>query len=470
MPWIYIALLLLVFQIGAVIIMEHCRPHKAVAWIVIVYLFPPFSFLLYYFMGREYSCLRVIRPEKSMELQQIKIKLIERCKHNIPNELLAQHPGWIENQGILSYPTSFPLTAYNETTVFAEGEPAFQAIFESITEAKHHIHIQFYIIRNDTLGTQLQQLLVQKAQEGVKVRLLYDGVGSYRLPQRYLKQLEDAGVEISCFSPPLTAFIRKNINYRNHRKILIVDGNVGFLGGLNIGDEYLGADPKIGFWRDTHFRIRGDAVLWIQYTFLTDWYLLRGQWLTDSIYYPEQERLGDEFVQIVKSDPDEPILQLIFSCIVSAKKRIYIQSPYFIPDSSIVLALKTAALKGIDVRIIIPASLDSKMVYRATLSYVEELLRCGVRFYSYNNGFIHSKVLIADDLVCSGSANMDIRSLCSHFELNAIFINDIITDRMLEDFNRDLTDSEEILLPDFEKRSKRTRLKEGFARLLSPLF
>lgn len=450
--------------------MEHCRPHKAVAWIVILYLFPPFSFLLYYFIAKEYSCVRATRPKNTMELQQTRNKLIERCKHNIPKELLAQHPGWMENQGILSHPASFPLTAYNETTVFAEGESAFQAIFESIKEAKHHIHIQFYIVRHDTLGTQLQQLLVQKAHEGVKVRLLYDGVGSYGLRQGYLKRLQVAGVEISCFSPPLTSFIRKKINYRNHRKLLIVDGKVGFLGGMNIGDEYLGTDPKIGFWRDTHFRIRGDAVLWVQYTFLTDWYLMRGQWLTKPVYYPEQERHGDEFVQIVKSDPDEPILELIFSCIVSAKKRIYIESPYFIPDSGILLALKTAARKGIDVRIIIPESLDSKMVYRATLSYVGELLQAGVRFYSYNKGFIHSKVMIADDLVCSGSANMDIRSLCCHFELNAIFINDNITDRMLEDFHRDLADSEEILLPDFAKRSKLTRLKEGFARLLSPLF
>lgn len=365
---------------------------------------------------------------------------------------------------------SVPITACNETTVYTEGEQAFEAMLESIAGAEHHIHIEFYIIRDDRLGTRFERLLIRKAQEGIKVRFLYDGIGSRRLGKAYLKRLQDAGVETGCFSPLLTTFFDKRLNYRNHRKIVVVDGKIGFFGGLNIGDEYLGKAPKFGYWRDTHFSLKGDAVLWIQYTFLTDWYLVKEQIITDSAYYPVQESQGREWVQIVKSGPDETILELIFSFIVSAKKRIFIETHYFVPDPGILLALKTAVISGIDVRIIIPSVPDKKLVYYASLSYVKELLQAGVRFYCYQKGFIHAKVIISDDLACSGSANMDMRSFYGQFELNAVFFDGKVVNRMVQDFYRDLRVSNEMLLSEFEKRSTMQKMKEVFARLLSPLF
>ncbi|WP_313637197.1 phospholipase D-like domain-containing protein [Paenibacillus sp.] len=257
-----------------------------------------------------------------------------------------------EHASLIKMPT-IPITAYNETTIYSEGKQAFEAMLEAIAAAMHHIHNEFYIIRDDHLGSQFERLLIRKAQEG-------------------------------CFSPPFTTFFDKRLNYRNHRKIVVVDGKIGFFGGLNIGDEYVGKNPKIGYWRDTHFSITGDAVLWIQYTFLTDWYLAKEQIITYSVYYPIQKSQGKELVQIVKSGPDETILEFIFSFIISAKKRIYIETPYFIPDPSILLALKTAVHRGIDIRVIIPSTPDKKIVYNASLSYVQELLQAGVRFYCYD--------------------------------------------------------------------------------------
>ncbi|CAM4000937.1 cardiolipin synthase [Paenibacillus alkaliterrae] len=469
--WIIAALLLFIIQIASIIILEYRRSNKAIAWLIILFLFPIFGFLLYYFVAKEYFCHRTLRRKKNRHWESFKSDLIHRCKQRIAIDMVEETVCQEDNlHALLKNMPSIPITACNETTIYAEGEQAFEAMLESIAGARHHIHIEFYIIRDDNLGTRFERLLIRKAQEGVQVRLLYDGFGSRRLGKAFLKRLQDAGVETGCFFPPVAAFFDKRLNYRNHRKIVVVDGKIGFLGGLNIGDEYLGKDPAFGYWRDTHFSMKGDAVLWIQYTFLTDWYLVKEQIITDSVYYPVQESQGREFVQIVKSGPDETILELIFSLIVSAKKRLYIETPYFVPDPGILLALKTAVISGIDVRIIIPDVPDKKIVYYASLSYVQELLQAGARFYCYQKGFLHSKVIISDNLACSGSANMDIRSFCGQFELNAVFFDGKVIDRLVQDFFRDLSLSQEILLPEFEKRPGIQKMKEVFARLLSPLF
>ncbi|WP_373232719.1 cardiolipin synthase [Cohnella sp.] len=471
MLWIILALFLLISQIAVVIINEYCRPQKTVAWLVILYIFPFIGFLFYYFVAKEYSCFNPTLRKDNSKLEHLRELLADQCKRKLPIDLVEQSVYHDDNlQAILKNGNTLPITTANETTIYIDGKQAFEAMFESISLAKHHIHIEFYIIRDDVLGKEFQQLLIRKAQEGVKVRLLYDGIGCYRLGKTYMKQLQNAGVETGCFAPLLSSFINKQINFRNHRKIVVVDGEVGFIGGLNVGDEYLGNKTEIGYWRDTHFRIKGDAVLWIQYTFSTDWYLVKRQLLTDAVYYPVQENQGNEFVQIVKSGPDETILELIFTLIVSAKRLIYMETPYFIPDPAVFLALKTAAIRGVDVRVIIPAVPDSKLVYFASLSYVRELLQAGIRFYRYKKGFIHSKVIISDDVACSGSANMDMRSFTGQFELNAVFFDGKSVNRMIEEFNRDLCESEEILFTELDKGPKIQKLKEVFSRLLSHLF
>ncbi|WP_340007044.1 cardiolipin synthase [Paenibacillus sp. FSL K6-0276] len=336
MLWIILALLLFIVQIAAIIIVEYRRSNKAIVWLIILFLFPLLGFILYYFVAKEYSCHRTLGEKKNRQWTQFKADLIDRCKQRITKAMNEENNrrDHDEHASLIKMPT-IPITAYNETTIYSEGKQAFEAMLEAIAAAMHHIHIEFYIIRDDHLGSQFERLLIRKAQEGIKVRLLYDGIGSRRLGKAYLKRLRDTGIETGCFFPPFITFFDKRLNYRNHRKIIVVDGKIGFFGGLNIGDEYVGKNPKIGYWRDTHFSITGDALLWIQYTFLTDWYLAKEQIITDSFYYPIQKSQGKELVQIVKSGPDEPILEFIFSFIISAKKRIYIETPYFIPDPSI---------------------------------------------------------------------------------------------------------------------------------------
>ncbi|AIQ13029.1 cardiolipin synthase [Paenibacillus durus] len=471
MLWIVLALLLFIIQIAFVIIFEYQRPNKAVVWLIVLFIFPVIGFVLYLFVAREYLCPPALSRTDKGHWDRLKDELIERCRQRVRKELHGKTLVQDDNlHALLKKIPVAPITACNETAVIVEGKKAFEAMMDAIAASEHHIHVEFYIIRDDRLGIRFEQLLTRKAQAGVKVRFIYDGIGSRRLGKAYLKRLRDAGVETGCFFPLLTSFFNKRLNYRNHRKIVVVDGKIGFFGGLNIGDEYLGEDPKFGYWRDTHFSIKGDAVLWVQYTFLTDWHLVTGQVITDPVYYPIQERHGNELVQIVKSGPDEMILELIFSLIVSAKRRIFIETPYFIPDPGILLALKTAISRGVDVRIIIPAVPDKNLVYCATLSYVQELLQAGGRFYGYQKGFIHAKLIISDDLALSGSANMDIRSFCNQFEINAVFFDGKVVNRLVQDFYRDLGVSEEILQSKFEQRSTLQKMQIIFARLLSPLF
>jgi cardiolipin synthase len=279
---------------------------------------------------------------------------------------------------------------------------------------------------------------------------------------------------VYCFLPPLFAFFDKRLNYRNHRKIVVVDGKVGFLGGINIGDEYLGRDPQLGYWRDTHLRLRGDSVYYLQQTFLNDWEFVSGQRLSDALLFPEHEVGLGTPVQILPSGPDvhfDAIFELVFSAIATAKRRIWMTTPYFVPDRSIQIGLKTAALSGVDVRILFPGVPDSRIVHLATLSYVKELLLAGVRFYQYQNGFMHAKTLIVDELIASaGTANMDMRSFFANFEINAVFFDKKTIGRLGRDFQQDIRNSKEIVAEQFERRSRWQRGKEVVARLLSPLF
>ncbi|MNB71814.1 Major cardiolipin synthase ClsA [compost metagenome] len=470
MLWAVAVIVLLLIQIMAIVFFEYPRPYKAITWVVIVIIFPVLGYVLYFFIGKEYA---IKRPDSQGDrlLEQVREQLTDRSRRKREEECPNPAVGPVGSLDMkLEHAASLPVTAGNETTVFSEGREAFEDMLQAIASARHHIHIEFYIIRDDQLGLRFQQLLIRKAREGVKVKLIYDGIGCHKLNKSYMNRLHEAGAETGCFSPPLRSFFTRRLNYRNHRKIVVVDGIIGYFGGLNIGDEYLGKDPKVGFWRDTHFRIEGDAVGWIQYTFLTDWYFVKKEWLTDpDCYYPLQESKGKEWVRMIKSGPDEPILELFFSCFASAKRRIYIESPYFVLEPGIILALKTAAVTGVDVRVILPAVPDSKFVHLASMSYVQELLQAGVRFFLYEKGFLHAKVIIADDLACSGSANMDIRSLYGQFELHAIFYDGTTVGKLVRDFESDLRDSREIVLCQYEQRPPFHKYKETIARLFSPL-
>jgi cardiolipin synthase len=276
------------------------------------------------------------------------------------------------------------------------------------------------------------------------------------------------------FFPVILPFLNNKLNYRNHRKIVIIDGKIGFVGGLNIGDEYLGKDTRYGFWRDSHVRLEGESVYLLQNIFLKDWFFVTEENIEGDSYYPSLiEEPGEELIQIASSGPDsdwESIWQMYFSIIATAQEKIYITSPYFVPDDSISMALKTAALSGLDVRILLPSRPDHQTVFWASRSYFQELLEAGVRFYLYQPGFVHAKILLVDGVVASiGTANMDIRSFQHNFEVNAIIYNSNSVYKLEEDFINDLMDSKELTLKEYKRRPWHHRILESVARLLSPL-
>mgnify|MGYP001454606352 CR=1 FL=1 len=470
MKWIIAALLLFLAQIVTVVVAERKRPHKMMAWLTVQFMAPFAGFLAFLFLARRYTHRRHPRRAGSEQLERARHELEKRCRSDIPFDRSAEDVGPLAEHAAFSFA---PVTYRNRTDVFAEPGPAFESMLDAMEAATDHIHIEFYIFRDDRIGERFGNTMIRKAEAGVRVRLLYDGMGSLRLSGAFVKRLRDAGIETGCFLPPLFAFFDRRLNYRNHRKILVVDGKIGFFGGLNIGDEYLGNDPKLGYWRDTHIRVEGDAVPWLQHAFLTDWYFVKGEALTGKRYFPLHGWTGRERVRIVKSGPDmesHPVYELFFACIVSAKRRIWIETPYFVPDSGLLAALKTAAVCGVDVRVIIPSVSDSPIVQWATLSYAEELMPFGVRFYRYRKGFLHAKVMIVDELACSGTANMDMRSFFYQFEMHAMFFDPATVKRFESDFVRDLNESEEIVWSEFRERPIGSKIRHHFARLLSPLF
>jgi cardiolipin synthase len=473
--WIIIILVFFIFQIVTILLADFRHPAKTVAWLVILFIFPLIGFVMYYFIAKTYTNRR-----RSKSKGQAIINENERAMREYPKAQQSTDASLIkitDNKrliGLLSHLPGSSICKYNQVTVLTDAPDTYEAIKAALEQAKDHIHFEFYTIRADHIGCEFQQLLIRKAKEGVQVRVLYDGVGSYKLSNKYIAALREAGVETSCFLPPLIAFLDKRLNYRNHRKIVVVDGTIGFLGGINVGDEYLGANPRLGFWRDTHLQIRGDAVFFLQNIFLRDWHYASGLAIRDVRYYPELKEFGKQYVQIVASGPDahwDAILEIYFAAISTAQYRIYLSSPYFVPDLSIIMALKTAAISGVDVRIIYPKVPDTKIVHWASLSYMEELMQAGVRFYQYKHGFIHSKVILVDDTLASvGTANLDMRSFFSNFELNAVLYDHEVIARLDKDFRQDLKHSEEMQLHEFQQRSRAEKAKEVFARLLAPLF
>jgi cardiolipin synthase len=308
----------------------------------------------------------------------------------------------------------------------------------------------------------------------VEVKLLYDGMGCMHLPRKFFRPLLDAGGKVASFFPPLLPYINLRINYRNHRKICLIDGEEGFVGGYNIGDEYLGISKEFGFWRDTHIRIKGSALDELELRFLLDWrYASHDNFIAAAQYFPTRSEQGKSGVQIVSSGPDSKwsaIKNGYIKMISSARSNIYLQTPYFVPDDSILEALKIAALSGIDVRLIIPGKPDHYLVHWASLSYVGELLEAGVRCYTYNRGFIHSKLIVIDGLVSTvGTANLDIRSFELNFEVNAFIYDEKLSQDIEASFIKDLDDCTEITIEGYLSRSLSVRIKEAFCRLLSPL-
>lgn len=470
---ISVAFSLSVLFIAVVIFFENRHPTKTLTWLLVLAAFPLFGFFFYLLFGQNHrknrsfskkalqdeEAFQQIEGHRQLNEDQVKKmgghqQLLFRLAHRLGNN---------------------PISFSTETKVLTDGKETYAHILQALKLAEHHIHLEYYIVRDDRLGQEIKDILIEKAKAGVEVRFLYDAVGSWRLSKQYIRDLKNVGVEIEAFSPVKLPFLNHKLNYRNHRKIIVIDGVIGFVGGLNIGDEYLGRHAYFGNWRDTHLFIRGEAVRTLQLIFLQDWFYQTGETILNPTYLsPVLTSVeADGGVQMIASGPDtrwEVNKKLFFSMITSAKKSIWIASPYFIPDDDILSALKIAALSGIDVRLLVPSRPDKRIVFHASRSYFPELLDAGVKVYEYHRGFMHSKLIIVDHEIASiGTSNMDMRSFHLNFEVNAYLYQTKSVTTLVSDYIYDLEHSNQLNVKQFKNRSIFNRIIESTSRLLSPL-
>lgn len=462
-----------VIFIGSVIFLENRRPTQTLTWLVVLGSFPLLGFFFYILFGRNYRKKKLFR-QKALFDEETFLKFEGNIDHT---EDKIGHMG--DHQQLLfrlaHKLAKSPISFESETKVLTNGEETYSSIFEALSKATHHIHLEYYIVRHDQVGQKLKSILIDRARNGVEVRFLYDAVGSWKLSKSYIEELKSVGVKMIPFSPVRLPYLNNKINFRNHRKIIVIDGTIGFVGGLNIGDEYLGKNPYFGFWRDTHLLVKGEAVRTLQLIFMQDWHYMTGEARLTQDYLSPQLVEGRNFggVQMIAGGPDnewEIIKNLFFSMIISAKESIWISSPYFIPDEDILSALKIAALSGIDVRILVPKRPDKRIVFYASRSYFPILLEAGVKIYEYEKGFMHSKIVIVDSQLASiGTANMDMRSFHLNFEINAFLYKTDSTRTLVNDFKEDIQISKQIKVEEFNQRPIIQRIFESTSRLLSPL-
>lgn len=461
---------LYVISACVVVFLEEKNPQRMISWLLILILFPVVGLLAYLAFGRSFRKKRRVK-EKKIDKEALPLQSLEERNKNWPTEDLD--PICTSLINLLKNNSGSKVLVRNEVKVMADGVLTFALMLEAIAQAKSVINLEFFIVKNDELGHKFKDLLIEKAQEGVIVNFLYDAVGSWRLSSAYKNSLIDGGVNVKGFLPVVAPFITRNMNYRNHRKILTIDGEVGFVGGLNIGDEYVGKKEVFGYWRDTHLMIKGEGVCSLNNIFVEDWTFSGGLIHDFSAYFPKVTTQHISLMQIASSGPDsdkQVIKQAYFKMIAMAKKSVCIETPYLVPEESLLVALKTAALSGVEVKIIIPYVADHFTAYWANQSHIEDLLASNIKIYYYMGGFIHAKSLLVDDVCASvGSANLDIRSMELSFEVNAFLYDPEVLKDLRTDFEEDLLRSEEILYENFKARKKYRKVLEGLGRLVSPL-
>lgn len=450
----------------AVVILDNRNPVRTMAWVLVLSFLPVVGLVLYFFFGRN------TRKEKLISKKGF-TRLIKRPMAEYQAQKAFNCP---EDQSQLmrffrKVNNSLPFEG-NQTEIFTDGYAMLQALMREISRAKHHIHLEFYIFEDDAVGRLVRDLLIDKARQGVEVRLLYDDVGCWHVPHAFYEEMRGAGIEARAFLKVRFPLFTSKVNYRNHRKIVVIDGCVAFTGGMNIALRYL-KGVSWGGWRDTHLLIKGKAVYGLQTTFLTDWYVVDRTLITSSRYFPDVTVCGNALIQIVTSDPVgewRDIMQGLLIAISSARKYVYIQTPYLLPTEPILLALKTAALAGVDVRMMMPVRADARLTHLASLSYLEDMMQAGVKIYLYQKGFLHAKTMVSDDTLSTvGSTNMDFRSFEHNFEVNAFLYDAESACALKEIFLRDQKDAILLQKKTWMLRPWHQKAEESILRLLAPL-
>ncbi len=476
LPYILLGYAISILVVVILIVLENRSPLKTISWVLVLLLLPGMGFILYIFFGQNFRKEKIIARKGLRNHHQLNYLAHSQIKQLADGvfgdkEITREPTGIVR---LLLNSSSAIVTTGNEVTFLNNGQEKFDALLKALADAKHFIHLEYYIFSEDKIGNQVKEILKEKAVLGVEVRLIVDDVGSWELKKPFFNELREAGIEVYPFLEVRFPLLTSRVNYRNHRKIVVIDGHVGFIGGYNVADRYKDGDASTyGIWRDTHIMIEGDAVNSLQSTFLIDWYFVSQIELTESRYFPPTGVRGDKAIQIVGSGPDSDwpgIMMGIFHILVSARDYVYIETPYFMPSEGVLLALKVSALSGVDVRIIIPGKSDAFITMMCSRSYIRELLEAGVQVYFYRKGFLHSKTIVADDKIgIVGSANMDFRSFEQNFEATAFIYDKEASCEMKKAFFRDQADSEIILLPEWVDRPYIEKVKESFARLFSPL-
>ena len=463
----------IVWQVIAIVavihvIMDNRQPAKTMAWALVIWFVPVVGLVFYLFFGINTRKERHV-SERSMTFLTKRSMLEFAEQHNL--RLPERQKPLIDlfvNQNL-----ALPFKD-NEVEIYTDGYAFFPALLAAIHEAKSHIHLDMYIFVDDALGYLVSDALIAKSREGVEVRVIYDDVGCWNVSHRFFERMREEGIEVASFMPVRFPSFTSKVNYRNHRKIIVIDGRVGFIGGMNIALRYVKGSEGHA-WRDTMLRVKGGAVAALQRAFLVDWYFVDRTLLSDRKYYPRSDRENDCLAQVVTSGPVTPypeIMQGYVRIIMGARRYLYIETPYFLPNESVLFALKTIAMAGVDVRVLCPRYSDAKFVEWASRSYLREVAEAGVKVSLYEAGFLHSKLMVCDDAVATcGSTNLDFRSFENNFEANIFFYDEAVALRMKQLFMEDLGQAVPL-----EKASERmrngffVRLWESVTRMLSPLF
>ncbi len=449
-----------------VIVMDNRNPVKTLAWILVLIFLPVVGLVFYFFFGRSQRHERIIG-------KKIYGHLMKKPIAEYLSQPAARLPEGYKRIIDLFHNVnqSLPFEG-NSIETFTSGDSFIQALLRELQQARQHIHIESYIFEDDAIGRMVRDVLIEKSRSGVEVRVIYDDVGCWHVPNRFFERMREAGIEVRSFLKVRFPHFTNKVNYRNHRKIIVIDGRAGFVGGMNLAERYV-RGFSWGIWRDTHLMLKGKAVHGLQTVFLLDWYFVDRTLISAAKYFPKLDNPGTSLVQIVTSEPVGPwreIMQGLVKAVSEARKYFYIQTPYFLPTEPMLVAMQTAALSGVDVRLMLPCRADSRLTHLASCSYLADVLRAGVKVYLYQKGFLHSKLMVSDDLLSTvGSTNMDFRSFEHNFEVNAFIYDTETALQMREIFLQDQRDCLPVSLKNWEKRSRSRKVAESTVRLLAPL-
>jgi cardiolipin synthase len=469
--------IILIFATNIKVIQESKNSSKALGHLLLINMVPVIGVIAFYTFGVNHRKERIFERKLDVDTKENEQRLENIEKSTL--HLIDEHNLKSESSLIrfLLKNSKSPLTANNTVELVINGEQKMPQLMDAINNAKNHIHLMYYIFENDETGRSVEEVLIKKAKEGVSIRFIYDDLGSSTIQGSMEQRLKDAGIRIYPFHNLTFGKLTDRLNYRNHRKIVVVDGQTGFIGGINISNSYVN-DIKLNnkvYWRDTHLKIAGEAVHHLQFIFLCDWNFCSKENLKPTkLLFPQiKYHPRPTLVQLVASGPDSPtpsIMYSILQSISSAEKEILITTPYLIPGNEIQAALIIAAQRGISVSLLVPKKSDSRIVELASSSYFEDFLRAGIAIYRYEKGFVHAKSMVVDRKMSTvGTANMDVRSFDLNFEVNAIVYDEDISKALAEAFESDCKEASLLELEDWSERSKTTRFKENSARLLSPV-